>query len=106
TSTALEVSGSPRRRRRTGGFIMTPGVSWETMRSFSRDSSVTRQRLSTGLGRRIVRYARPYARDIVPFLLLVAASAVLGVVNPLLFKAIIDDGILPRHLGVVVWASV
>ncbi|WP_263247025.1 ABC transporter ATP-binding protein [Saccharopolyspora rosea] len=81
-------------------------VSWETMRSFASDTSVTRQRLSPGLARRILRYARPYARDIVPFLLLVAGSAVIGVVNPLLFKAIIDNGIVPRDLGVVVWLAV
>ncbi len=84
---------------------MSAGMSWETMRSFSSDTSVTRQRLSPGLGRRIVRYARPYLRDIVPFLLLVAASAVLGVVNPLLFKAIIDDGIVPRQASVIVWLA-
>ncbi|MFB9568965.1 ABC transporter ATP-binding protein [Saccharopolyspora hordei] len=81
-------------------------VTWETMRSFTRDGSVTRQRLSPGLARRIARYARPYLRDIVPFLLLVVLAAVLGIVNPLLFKAIIDDGIVPRDVSVVVWLSV
>jgi ATP-binding cassette, subfamily B, bacterial len=81
-------------------------VSWEAMRSLARDPSVTRQRLSAGLLRRIAGYARPYVRDIVPFLVLVAASAVLGVVNPLLFKAIIDNGIVPRKLGVVAWLAV
>lgn len=80
-------------------------VSWETMRSFSSDSSVTRQRLAPGLARRIARYARPYTGIIVPFLFLVAASAVIGVGTPLLFKAIIDDGIVPRNLGVVIWLS-
>ncbi|KEI43975.1 ABC transporter ATP-binding protein [Saccharopolyspora rectivirgula] len=77
-------------------------MSWETMRSFTRDSSVTRQRLSPGLARRIFRYARPYARDIIPFLLAVAASAVIGIVNPLLFKAIIDNGILPQNLTLII----
>ncbi|GAA0536183.1 ABC transporter [Saccharopolyspora subtropica] len=81
-------------------------VTWETMRSFASDKSVTRQRLSPGLARRILRYARPYTRDIVPFLVLVAAAAVLGIVNPLLFKAIIDDGIVPRNTAVVVWLAV
>ncbi|MBB5157935.1 ABC transporter ATP-binding protein [Saccharopolyspora phatthalungensis] len=81
-------------------------VSWETMRSFASDKSVTRQRLSPGLARRILRYARPYTRDIVPFLVLVAFAAVLGIVNPLLFKAIIDDGIVPRNMAVVVWLAV
>ncbi|WP_416309411.1 ABC transporter ATP-binding protein [Saccharopolyspora sp. NFXS83] len=85
---------------------MTPtGVSWETMRSFASDESVTRQRLARGLTRRIMRYARPYLRDIIPFLVLVALAAVLGIVTPLLFKAIIDNGILPRDMGVVVWLS-
>lgn len=81
-------------------------VSWETMRSFASDGSVTRQRLSPGLARRILRYAKPYARDIVPFLALVAFAAVLGIVNPLLFKAIIDDGIVPQNMSVVVSLAV
>ncbi|MGI8305720.1 ABC transporter ATP-binding protein [Saccharopolyspora hattusasensis] len=81
-------------------------MSWETMRSFASDGSVTRQRLSPGLARRILRYAKPYTRDIVPFLALVAFAAVLGIVNPLLFKAIIDDGIVPQNMSVVVWLAV
>lgn len=82
------------------------GTSWEAMRSFSSDESVTRQRLTPGLARRIAGYALPYKRVIVPFLLLVALSAVLGVVTPLLFKAVIDRGIVPRNLSVIVWLAV
>ncbi|GAA2794504.1 ABC transporter ATP-binding protein [Saccharopolyspora taberi] len=81
-------------------------ASWETMRSFASDDSVTRERLTPGITRRIFGYARPYARDIVPFLLTVAVAALLGIVTPLLFKAIIDDGIVPRNLSLVVWLSV
>ncbi|QIZ38533.1 ABC transporter ATP-binding protein [Saccharopolyspora sp. ASAGF58] len=81
-------------------------MSWETMRSFASDGSVTRKRLSPGLARRILRYAKPYTRDIVPFLALVAFAAVLGIVNPLLFKAIIDDGIVPQNMSLVVWLAV
>ncbi|WP_370591482.1 ABC transporter ATP-binding protein [Saccharopolyspora montiporae] len=77
-------------------------TSWQAMRSFTKDTSVTAQRLSPGLARRILGYARPYARDIVPFLIAVAVAAVLGVVNPLLFKAIIDNGIVPRNMSLVV----
>lgn len=85
---------------------MDTTVSWQTMRSYASDGSVTRQRLSPGLARRILRYARPYLRDIVPFLVLVMLAAVLGIINPLLFKAIIDDGIVPRNMSLVVWLSV
>ncbi|MER7082263.1 ATP-binding cassette, subfamily B [Saccharopolyspora kobensis] len=81
-------------------------VTWETMRSFASDGSVTRQRLSPGLARRILRYARPYLRDIIPFLVLVMLAAVLGIVNPLLFKAIIDDGIVPQNMALIVWLAV
>ncbi|GAA2353638.1 ABC transporter ATP-binding protein [Saccharopolyspora halophila] len=80
-------------------------ANWATMRSFARDESVTRQRLSRGLLQRIAGYARPYLRDIVPFLVLVSLTAVLGVVTPLLFKAIIDNGIVPGNMTLVVWLA-
>ena len=84
---------------------MSGSGSWEAMRSFTHDTSVTRQRLAPGLARRIAGYARPYAGIIAPFLLLVAASAIIGVATPLLFKAIIDDGIVPRNLSAIIWLS-
>ncbi|WP_019854255.1 ABC transporter ATP-binding protein [Actinopolyspora mortivallis] len=85
---------------------MDGGVSWATLRSLTRDSSVTKQRLPPGLATRILGYARPYLGVIVPFLITVAATAVLGVATPLLFKAIIDRGVVPGRTGVVVWLSV
>ncbi|MDR7299994.1 ABC transporter ATP-binding protein [Haloactinomyces albus] len=82
------------------------GVSWATMRSLASDKSVTQQQLPPGLAHRILRYARPYTRIILPFLAIVAAVAVLGIVTPLLLKAIIDRGIVPGNIGVVVWLAV
>ncbi|MFG2074974.1 ABC transporter ATP-binding protein [Nonomuraea maritima] len=83
-----------------GGF--GPGV-WSSLR---RDGSVTKQRLRPGTVRRIARYARPHSRHIVAFLLLVVAGAVIVIANPLLMKAIIDEGVLPRRTEVVVWLAV
>ncbi|WP_043628083.1 ABC transporter ATP-binding protein [Nonomuraea candida] len=83
-----------------GGF--GPGM----MMSLRRDGSVTKQRLRPGTVRRIAGYARPHVRHITAFLLLVVAGAVIVVANPLLMKAIIDDGILPGRTGVVVWLAV
>ncbi|TDE42065.1 ABC transporter ATP-binding protein [Nonomuraea mesophila] len=83
-----------------GGF--GPGV----MASLRRDESVTRQRLRPGIARRIARYARPYTRQIVAFLGLVVLGAVIVIANPLLMKAIIDDGILPKRPDIVVWLAV
>ncbi len=76
-------------------------ASWHTMRSFSRDRSVTRQRLKPGTVRRIFSYARPYRRDLVFFLIIVALDAVVTVAVPLMLRGLIDDGILPHKTGVV-----
>lgn len=82
-----------------GGF--GPGV-WASLR---RDGSVTKQRLAPGTVRRIVGYALPYRRQIAAFLLLVVAGAGIVVANPLLMKAIIDDGIIPGDTGLVIALS-
>ncbi|MEV8638360.1 ABC transporter ATP-binding protein [Streptosporangium sp. NPDC051023] len=85
----------------TGG-----GFGPQMMRSMRRDSSVTKQRLAPGTVRRIARYARPFARHISAFLALVVAGSVIVIVNPLLMKAIIDEGITPKRSGVVVTLAV
>ncbi|GAA3162201.1 ABC transporter ATP-binding protein [Nonomuraea roseoviolacea] len=82
--------------------MMGGGFGPQVMASLRRDESVTKQRLAPGTVRRIAGYARPYTRQITAFLLLVMAGAGVVVANPLLMKAIIDDGILPRRTDVVV----
>jgi ATP-binding cassette subfamily B protein len=72
------------------------------MRSFRRDESVTSQKLSPGILRRIARFARPYRRMLLVFLALIILDALLSAANPLIYRAIIDDGILPHNSGVVV----
>jgi ATP-binding cassette subfamily B protein len=78
---------------------------WHAMRSFTRDKSVTEQRLSRGIVRRIATYARPYRLDLVIFLTLTALSAVIAVAVPLLLQRIIDDGILKSDMAVVLWVA-
>ncbi len=78
------------------------GGGWGLMRSFRRDESVTSQKLSPGILRRIARFARPYRRMLLIFLALIVLDALLSAANPLIYRAIIDDGILPHHSGVVV----
>src|SRR4051794_14804930 len=79
---------------------------WATLRSYSRDQSVARQKLAPGTLRRIAAFARPYRRWLVWFLLLILVDAVLGAANPLIYKEIIDNGILPKDAGVVTWLAV
>ncbi len=80
---------------------MTMQMQWHAMRGFSRDPSVTQQKLKPGTVRRIARYARPYRVDLVVFLLAAALDAVVNVSYPLLLAVVIDDGILHRRVGVV-----
>ncbi|MEU6784025.1 ABC transporter ATP-binding protein [Nonomuraea angiospora] len=86
--------------------MMGGGFGPNVMASLRRDGSVTKQRLRPGTVRRIARYAKPYRTHIGAFLLLVVAGAVIVIANPLLMKAIIDDGILARRPGVVVGLAV
>ncbi len=76
------------------------------MRSFRRDESITSYKLSAGIVRRIARFARPYRRMLLVFLGLIIIDALLGAANPLLYRAIIDDGILPRNSGFIVQVGV
>jgi ATP-binding cassette subfamily B protein len=72
------------------------------MRSFRRDPSVTAQKLSPGIFRRILRFAAPYRRVLLVFLALIVVGALISAAPPLIYRGIIDDGILPRNTGLVV----
>jgi ATP-binding cassette subfamily B protein len=76
--------------------------SWHTMRSYTRDRSITSQRLKPGSVRRIISYARPYRGSLALFLAATVVDAVLIVAVPLLLKVIIDDGILKKDTALVV----
>jgi ATP-binding cassette subfamily B protein len=72
------------------------------MRSMRRDDSVTQQQVTKGTAKRMVQFARPYRRILGWFLVLVVIEAVVGVINPLLFASIIDNGIKHNDKGLVI----
>src|ERR1039457_3750341 len=80
------------------------GSNWHAMRSFTRDGSVTQQRLKKGSVRRIASYARPYRTQLALFLTATSLSAVIGVAVPLLLRSIIN-GILRHDTGIVLWVA-
>ncbi|WBQ01823.1 ABC transporter ATP-binding protein [Kribbella sp. CA-293567] len=65
------------------------------------DASVVDRKLAKGTLRRILRFAKPFKLHITFFLLLVVVSAVLVIASPLLFKKIVDDGIIKGNGGLV-----
>jgi ATP-binding cassette subfamily B protein len=71
-------------------------------RSFARDNAVSSHRLRPGILRRILRFARPYRSMLALFLGLIVAGALIGAAVPLVYRAIIDDGILNSNSGLIV----
>ncbi|RIQ20611.1 ABC transporter ATP-binding protein [Jiangella rhizosphaerae] len=71
-------------------------------RSFVKDRSVTAHKLAPGTVRRILTFARPYKKQLAVFLGLILADALLGAAQPLLFKLIIDEGVLQGDRGLVI----
>jgi ATP-binding cassette subfamily B protein len=84
---------------------MTMQTQWHAMHGFSRDQSVTKQKLKPGTVRRIAGYARPYRLDLVIFLVAAALDAVVTVIYPLLLAVVIDEGIVKHRVDVVLWAA-
>src|SRR3954469_8760424 len=74
---------------------------WQGMHSFRRDSSVTEKRLPPGTIKRIARFAAPYKRQLVWFLVLVVVDAVVGAANPLIYGVIIRE-VLKHQQDIVV----
>jgi len=75
------------------------------MRSMRRDDSVTQQRVTKGTTRRMFTFARPYRTILIGFLALVTIDAVVGVINPLLFRSIINNGIEQHNKKLIIGLS-
>jgi ATP-binding cassette subfamily B protein len=61
------------------------------MRSMRRDESVKTQHVTKGTGKRMFQFARPYRKILAAFLVLVTVEAFIGIINPLLFRSIINS---------------
>ncbi|GAA1242941.1 ABC transporter ATP-binding protein [Kitasatospora nipponensis] len=69
------------------------------------DSAVTRQKVKTGTVRRILPFTLRYRWSLALLLLTTALDAVIAASSPLILKVIIDQGIMPKKLSVVVTLS-
>jgi len=75
---------------------------WGAMRSLRRDQSVRDAKVAPGTGRRILRFAAPYKRALFFFLVLVIVDSIIGVLNPLILRDIINEGILKKDTELIV----
>ena len=72
------------------------------LRSFTQDRTVVDHRLRSDTLRRIAGFAKPYRRALALFLALIVVDTIAGAATPLIFKAIIDQGIQQGRTGLVV----
>ncbi|MEU8230720.1 ABC transporter ATP-binding protein [Actinoplanes sp. NPDC048967] len=66
------------------------GSSWMMLRSIQNSERVSKHQLSRGTTRRILRFARPYRRDIIVFLITVVFAAGIGVATPVLAGHVVN----------------
>ncbi|MFZ0665611.1 MAG: ABC transporter ATP-binding protein, partial [Acidimicrobiales bacterium] len=72
-----------------------------SMRSFRRDETITSVKIAPGTLKRIAVFAAPYKFILTIFMVLVVVDAVIGVLNPLILRAIIDQGIFRKDIGLI-----
>jgi ATP-binding cassette, subfamily B, bacterial len=75
-------------------------------RSIQQDPSVAKQKVKRGTTKRTLEYAAPYAWLLALFLFIVVIDSAVGVVNPLIYRQIINNGILKGDAKLVVQLAV
>ena len=79
---------------------MTPMMG--SMRSLMQDASVVKQKIKPGTAMRMMRFAIPYTRLLALFLVVVIVDAGIGVVNPLIYREIINNGFLKSNVALII----
>jgi ATP-binding cassette, subfamily B, bacterial len=75
-------------------------------RSPGKDPSVIRQRVKPGTIKKTLLFALPYTRLVVLFLLAVIVNATIGMANPLLYRQIINNGILKGNSELIIHLAI
>src|ERR1700691_4520181 len=78
------------------------GGAWSGMRSLRKDRSVLQHRVKKGTARRMLTFAVPYKRILAVFLPVVIFDAVISAINPLILRALIDNGIEQHDADLVI----
>jgi ATP-binding cassette subfamily B protein len=81
---------------------MSVNSPWRVLHTLTReDPTEGRSGLTPGTTRRVAAFAKPYTSQLAWFLVLVVIDACLVVATPLLFKHIVDDGVVKQDRSVV-----
>jgi ATP-binding cassette subfamily B protein len=71
-----------------------------------RDASALKQKVTPGTAKRMLRFAIPYAGLLALFLAVVILGSAIGIVNPLIYRYIVDYGILKGNAALIIRFSV
>src|ERR1700689_429912 len=82
------------------------GGGWSGMRTMRQDRAVLQHRVKKGTARRMLSFAVPYRTILAVFLPVVIVDAAIGAVNPLILRALIDNGIYKKDAQLVIWLAV
>ena len=72
------------------------------MRSLRQDASVLTQKVTPGTTKRMLRFALPYGWLLAAFLVVVVVDAGVGIANPLIYRDIINNGILKGNEALII----
>jgi ATP-binding cassette, subfamily B, bacterial len=75
-------------------------------RSLGQDASVLKQKVKPGTAKRALLFAVPYLGLLALFLLVVIVDATIGIVNPLIYRQIINNGILRGNSALIIHLAV
>src|SRR5271167_3357670 len=81
--------------------MMNPGA-WTGAHSLHKDEEVLKHKMAPGTVLRVLRFGRPYVGILSFFLVLVVLDAAAGVVNPLIYRQLINHGILGGNERLIV----
>ncbi len=74
--------------------------------SFGKDPSVLKQKVKPGTAKRTLLFAAPYAGLLALYLLVVVVDSSIGIVNPLIFRQIINNGILKGNSALIIHLAI
>jgi ATP-binding cassette subfamily B protein len=80
---------------------MNPNM-WRGAHSLQKDDAVLKHKVAPGTIPRVLRFGRPYAGILSFFLTLVVLDSAVGVVNPLIYRQLINRGILAGNVRLIV----
>ncbi|HEY6466816.1 MAG TPA: ABC transporter ATP-binding protein [Candidatus Acidoferrales bacterium] len=76
------------------------------MRSLGRDDSVLNQKVKPGTAKRMIRFSSPYLGLLALFLVVVIVDAIVGIINPLIYRDLINNGILKGNSPLIIHLAI